>query len=160
MASDINALPSNISAVEEKLDIIHQVLTQSFWNNIEPDKVDGLMDEFTHLMKYRKPQARELVITDLKDEIIERRWIHYADNQKMESDKYRAIFEQQMEDVLKDHPTIQKILNDELVGKEDIALLEDVLQKNEYHIDLTNLRAALNRPTVSFEQLIRVALGK
>lgn len=160
MASDINALPSNISLVEEKQDVIKEVLTPSFWNQIDTEQVDGLIEEFTGLMKYRKPQVKELLITDLKDEVIERRWIHYADNKKMESDKYRAIFEQQMEDVLKDHPTIQKILNDELVSQEDIHALEQVLTQNEYHIDLSNLRAAVGRPTVSFEQLIKVALGK
>ena len=160
LASDIHALPTNISAVEEKTQVMQEVLTQEFWVEIDTDAVDELMDEFVSLMRYRKPQARELLITDLKDEVIERRWVTYDENKKMETDKYWKVFESQMEDMLSDHPTIQKVIRDEPVSSSDLAALEMVLKQHMYRIDLTNLRIVMNRPTVSFEQLMRFALGK
>lgn len=160
IASDINALSQNISKVQDKQATIKEVLSPKYRKEITLEKLRELKKEFTPLMKYRVMERPDIMITDIEDTVIERRWIEYTEGKKMESDKYRAKFVQQLEDYAKSSTAIQKILHDEDLTQNDITELEAMLNKTEYHINVFNLRKAYGRPTASFEQLIKVALGK
>jgi type I restriction enzyme R subunit len=160
VASDINALSKNISKVQDKEATIKEVLSPKYWKELSLEKIQDIKKEFTPLMKYRVVDRPDIMITDIDDAVVERRWIEYADGKKMESDKYRAKFVQQLEEYAKSSTAIQKILNDQELSKNDIAELESMLNKTEYHINVFNLRKVFHTPTANFEQLIKVALGK
>ena len=160
IASDINALSKNISKVQDKEATIKKVLHPKYREELTLDKIQDIKKEFTPLMKYKDITKPEIHIIDIEDAVIERRWIEYAEGKKMESDKYRAKFVHQLEDYAKSSTAIQKILNDQELTTNDITELEAMLNKTEYHINVINLRKAFGRPTASFEQLIKVALGK
>ncbi len=160
IASDINALSRNISKVKDKETSIKEVLSPKYWKEISLDKIQDLKKEFTWLMKYKDTTKPEIMITDIEDTVIERRWIEYTEGKKMASDKYRELFVHQLEDYAKSSKAIQKILNNEELTQGDIIELETMLNNTEYHINVLNLRKAYGRPTASFEQLIKVALGK
>lgn len=160
IASDINALSRNISKVQEKESIIQEVLTPAYREHANIQQIQQLIQTFTPLMKFKDSTRPDIVVTDIQDSIIERRWIEYGEGKKMYSDKYREAFVQQLEDFAKSSPAVQKILHDEPLTQTDIAELEKMLRQTEYHITVTNLRRAFGRSTASFEQLIKVALGK
>lgn len=160
IASDINALSRNISKVQEKESIIQEVLTPAYREDASIGQIQQLMQTFTPLMKFKDSTRPAIVVTDIQDSIIERRWIEYGEGKKMYSDKYREVFVEQLEDFAKSSPAVQKILRDEPLTQADIAEIEKMLRQTEYHITVTNLRRAFGRPTASFEQLIKVALGK
>ena len=160
VASDINALSMNISKVKDKEASIKEVLSPKYWKELSLEKIQEIKKEFTPLMKYRVIDKPDIMITDIEDAIIERRWVEYAEGKKMESDKYREKFVHQLEDYAKSSTAIQKILHDQELTHKDIVELESLLNKTEYHINVINLRKAYGRPTASFEQLIKVALGK
>ncbi len=160
VASDINALSRNISKVQDKEATIKEVLSPKYWQEVTLEKIQDIKKEFTPLMKYKDITKPEIMVTDIEDAVIERRWIEYTDGKKMESDKYWEKFVQQLEEYAKSSTAIQKILNDEELTPNDIVELEGMLNRTEYHINVFNLRKAYGRPTASFEQLIKVALGK
>ncbi len=160
IASDINALSKNISKVQDKESTIKEVLSPKYRQNLSLEKISAIKKEFTPLMKYRLIDRPDFIVTDIEDAIIERRRVEYAEGKKMESDKYRAKFVQQLEDFARSSIAVQKILHDEPLADHDILELEQMLNKTDYHINLQNLRKAYGRPTASFEQLIKVALGK
>lgn len=160
IASDINALSKNISKVQEKESTIQEILNPKYRDTISLEKIHDIKKEFTPLMKYRDINRPDILITDLKDEVIIRTWIEYADGKKMESDKYRALFVHQLEDYAKSSTAIQKILQDQALESQDIQELEAMLSKTEYNLNVINLRKVFHTPTVSFEKLIKVALGK
>jgi len=160
VASDINALSRNISKVQDKKQEIKTVLHPNYRKELSIEKIQTLKNDFTWLMKYRDITKPEIMISDIEDTVIERRWIEYTEGKKMESDKYRAKFVQTLEHYAKSSTAIQKILDDKELTQNDIVELEAMLNKTEYHINVFNLRKAYGRPTASFEQLIRVALGK
>jgi len=153
-------LSKNISKVQDKEATIKKVLHPKYREELTLDKIQDIKKEFTPLMKYKDITKPEIHIIDIEDIVIERRRIEYAEGKKMESDKYRAKFVQQLEDYAKSSTAIQKILNDQELTTNDITELEAMLNKTEYHINVINLRKAFGRPTASFEQLIKVALGK
>ena len=160
ITSDINALSKNISKVQDKEPIIKEVLAPIYRKEPTLEKVQNIKKEFTLLMKYRDINKPDIPMTDIEDTVIERRWIEYTDGKKMESDKYRAKFVEQLEEYAKSSTAIQKILHDQELTQNDIVELESMLNKTEYHINIINLRKAFGRPTASFEQLIKVALWK
>jgi type I site-specific restriction endonuclease len=79
IASDINALNLNstLEDVLPKKDFIKNTLKEDFWENISIEKVEKIQKELTPIIKYKKPNIPDIITSDLKDEIIERRWINY-----------------------------------------------------------------------------------
>ncbi|MDR2415062.1 MAG: hypothetical protein LBD75_00115 [Candidatus Peribacteria bacterium] len=124
------------------------------------EKLNQLKKEFTSLMKYKDLQKPGILLTDLEDKIIVRRWIEYAEGKKMESDKYRSAFVQELNEQVQSSPALQNILNNQVVERKDIRDLEQLLEKSDYRFSTSLLRKVIQSPTADFEQLIRVALGK
>lgn len=160
IASDINALSQQISKVQAKSDCIREILTPTWRDELSLEAITALQREFTGLMKYKDVTKPSILITDLDDVIIERRMIEYSKGKKMESDKYRAEFVATLEDYAKSSVAIQKILRDEPLQKQDIVELEMMLDKTDYRFRTQTLRQVFYTPTVDFELLIKVALGK
>ncbi len=162
IASDINALQANnhLQAVEPKKDFIKDCLKLSFWDEIDIEKIEYIQKELWSIIKYKKPNQPEIVTTDLKDEVIERRWIEYSNWKQMESDKYWKIFVDQIEYFAKSSKALQKIQKDETLNKEDLEELERLFKQSEYNITVTNLRRTLYRPTIDFVTFIKFALWK
>jgi len=160
VAWDINALARNISKVQEKEDLINQSLKAEAWEHAEIPFVETLQREFTSLMKYKRFDKPQQIVLDRDDEIIERRWIEYGEGKKMESDKYRGEFVDELDGLMSSLPAIQKIIQDQEVTTDDIKEIEDLVKQDEFHFSLGNLRRAYGRPTAEFEQLVKVALGK
>lgn len=162
LASDINALQANshLELVLEKKDFIKNVLTPSFWQEINIEKIENIQKELSSIINYKKPNEKEILITDLKDEVIERRWITYWEGKQMESDKYWQAFVDQIEYFAKSSLALQKIKNDEVLYKEDLEELEKLFKQSEYNITVLNLRRTLSRPTIDFLSFIKFALWK
>jgi type I site-specific restriction endonuclease len=79
IASDINALSRNINAVIKKEDKIKEVLNPQFWQKIDLASIDDIKSNFAPLMKYRNPEKPKIIVTDIEDDIIERRMIEYSE---------------------------------------------------------------------------------
>ncbi|UFX83385.1 DEAD/DEAH box helicase family protein [Candidatus Absconditicoccus praedator] len=159
IASDINALARNISNVEQKQDKLDKVLSPSYWEDMEFGQIEELEQDFTPLMKYKVKTSKDILVTDIQDDVIERRWIEYEEGKQMPSEKYWKEFEQTMEELTSSHPVVQKLLGGEELSDDEISMLEQELSSNEYRMNLDNLRKAYGRPTASFRQLVEVALG-
>jgi hypothetical protein len=136
------------------------VLSPAFRDEVNVEKLTHLKKEFTSLMKYKDLEKPEILLTDLEDTIIVRRWILYDEGKKMESDKYWSAFVQELHEQLNASPALQNILNNQTVSREDIRALEQLLEKSDYRFSTSLLRKVVQSPTADFEQLIRVALGK
>jgi type I site-specific restriction endonuclease len=81
LASDINALNANnhLQVVEEKKDFLKESLKIDFWENIDIEKIEQIQKELSSIIKYKKINEKDIIISDLKDEVIERRWIQYGE---------------------------------------------------------------------------------
>lgn len=162
LASDINALQANnhLEVIFEKKEFIKNALTPDFWQELSTQKIEDIQKELSSIIWYKKPNQKEILITDLKDEIIERRWIAYGEWKQMESDKYWQVFVDQIEYFAKSSKALQKIKNDEVLYKEDLEELEKLFKQSEYNITVLNLRRTLSRPTIDFVSFIKFALWK
>jgi len=162
IATDINALSlnSNLEDVLPKKDFIKNTLKADFWEDISIEKIEKIEKELTPIIKYKKPNIPDIITSDLKDEVIERRWINYWEWKQMESDKYWKVFVEQIEYFAKSSKALQKIIEDKTLNKEDLEELEKLFKQSEYNITITNLRRTLYRPTIDFVSFIKFALWK
>lgn len=162
IASDINALQANshLQAVNPKKELLSTYLKPAFWDEITIEKIEEIQNELSWIMKYKKPNMPEFILTDLKDEVIERRWIEYWTGKKMESDKYWKAFVDQIEYFANSSLALKKIKNDEVLNNKDLEELEKLFKQSEYNITITNLRRTLHRPTIDFVTFIKFALWK
>jgi len=162
IATDINALSwnSELEYILPKKEFIKNTLKADFWEDITIEKIENISRELSNIIKYKKPNVPDIITTDLKDEVIERRWIQYWEWKQMESDKYWKVFVDQIEYFAKSSKALQKIKDDKILNKEDLEDLEKLFKQSEYNITITNLRRTLYRPTIDFVSFIRFALGK
>ena len=162
IATDINALNWNneLEYVRPKKDFIKNTLKADFWEDITIEKIENISKELSNIIKYKKQNTPYIITTDMKDEIIERRWIQYWEWKQMESDKYWKVFVDQIEYFAKSSKALQKIQDDETLNKEDLEELEKLFKQSEYNITITNLRRTLHRPTIDFVSFIKFALWK
>jgi hypothetical protein len=54
-------------------------LSFNFWQDLTLEKIENIQKELSPVINYKKPNLKEILLTDLKDEIIERRWIVYGE---------------------------------------------------------------------------------
>lgn len=162
IANDINALNANnhIEQVHAQKEFLKSSLTPNFWQDIDITKLDHIIDNLSNIIQYKKPNTPQIIITDLEDEVIERRWIEYSEWKKMHSDKYWQIFVEQIEYFAKSSKALKKIESWETLYKEDLEELEKLFKQSKYNITVTNLRRTLQRPTIDFVSFIKFALGK
>lgn len=160
VASDINALSRTISKVQDKEDQIRQVLKPAYRETISIPEMQSLIKEFTPLMKYRDITKPNILTVDLQDEAGVSTRIYYADGKKMESNHYRKVFVDTINEQVQSSQAIQKILENQPLSRQDIAELESKFEQSDYRLNVINLRKVFHTPTADFEKLIRVALGK
>lgn len=160
LASDINSLSRNIWEVQDKWELITDVLNPRFWIELDLKKIELLQKEFTGLMKYKSPVIKNIIVTDLEDQVVERKWIEYGQWKQMKSDEYWAKFVESLEEYAKSSPAIQKILRDEQVSQADLQQLESIFRNLEFSFTTSTLNSVWNSITTDFIDLIKVALGK
>lgn len=160
IANDINSLSQNIWAVKEKQSNINKVLSREFWQQIKLEDLEEIKTNFTGLMKYKNPNIPQIILTDIKDEVVERRWIQYGEWKQIETDKYWKLFVESIDQYAKSSIAIQKIVNDEQVNDRDLIELETLFKNMEYHFTAWNLNKVFHSLTTDFVDLVKVALWK
>ncbi len=160
VATDINSLSLNISKIQAQQDLIVWVLKPAFWEELTIENIELIKKEFTKLMKYKNIKKKGMLETDIDDFVIERRWIEYAEGKKMQSDKYRALFVDELENLTRSNNALQKIIEDEEPTDKEWIELENMLEQSEYHLNSFTVRRALGRPLLTMKQLIKIALRR
>ncbi len=160
IASDINALSSNISKVKDKQDNIDKVLSADFWEDITTKDIKNIQANFTNLMKYKKPNIPDIIVSDIKDKVVERKWISYWEWKQMKSDQYWEKFVNSIQEKAESNHIIQKLLNNEDITEQEQRELEGIFKSMEYHFTTTNLNKVYNCITTDFLDMLKFALHK
>ena len=128
IASDLECLPTNLSIIQKKEDLLDKVKSKSFWEDVGYEDTQMLVREFAELMRYKKPEPQNPIIIDIDDFIQKREYPTFGINGKqVHVEEFREKIEKRIKDMAEEHPTILKILNDEVISEEDIEALEETL---------------------------------
>ncbi len=157
----LESLPRTLDIVKEKEELLDKVLTNKFWNEITFDDCHMLLNEFAELMRYKRTEPRPQIILDLDDMIKERKIIEFGPDSREE---YVHVYKKKVEERIKNlatyHPTIRKIIANEVLTEEDLEYLERVLNSPEFdYVTEDVLQKTYNRSKGTLVQFIKSILG-
>ena len=132
IANDLECLPTNLSIIQKKEELLDKVKSIPFWGKVDYKDTQMLIKEFAELMKYKKPEPQKPIIIDIGDMIQKREFITYGiDGTLVHVKEFREKIEKRIKELANEHPTIQKILNSEVITEEDIEALEETLNGDD-----------------------------
>ncbi len=132
IANDLECLPTNLTIIQKKGDLLDRVKSKSFWEDVSYEDTQMLVNEFAELMHYKKSEPQSPIIIDIDDIIEKREFITFGVEGKQEHVKeFREKIEARIKEMANEHPTILKILNDEVITEEDIEELEETLNSDD-----------------------------
>ncbi len=160
IAGMLDCLPRTLDIVKEKEELLDRVLTNKFWNEITYEDCGLLLNEFAELMRFKASEPRPQIILDLDDFIKERGTIVFGPDLKEEYVQvYKEKIEQKIKNLATYHPTIRKIIANELLTEEDLEFLERVLNTDEFDYDTEDVLQKTYGQKGTLVQFIKSILG-
>ncbi|MBS4027194.1 MAG: DEAD/DEAH box helicase family protein [Ignavibacteriales bacterium] len=161
---DVSLLPTNISEVATKRDIIEMLLSNDFKQSLTLAKLDEVRDVLAPLMKYKREKPSLVIELGLDDIIDSRKWVVLKkDSQRIFVEEYRKRIEEKIEQLAQRHPTIQKLKRKEAVSLEDFILLEETLEgelgSDEIDLNDDNMLKAFGVRVGSFVDFLKHILN-
>lgn len=128
-ASNLEAL-ANVPMVAHELELILEIQTESFWEDITVEMLDAVRRKLRGLAELIQPKERRDIITNFTDEIgaggvLEMPDIGSGVDKAKFKMKVRRFLEQQ-----RDHITLMKVKRGEALTKQDLSELERFLVEN------------------------------
>lgn len=118
---------SNVPIVAQQIELILEIQTQEFWEDITPEMLETVRLRLRNLAELIKPTERKIVITDFEDEIGTGTEVPMPE---VGSGVDKARFKmkvRQFIDAHKDHITLIKVRRGEPLTKQDLSELERIL---------------------------------
>ena len=75
---DLQLLPLTLQVVKKREAEILKTSSDQFWNNLTVDKIRDAKITLFPIMRYKQKVQRELILFDLDDRIVERKWIEFG----------------------------------------------------------------------------------
>ena len=128
-ASNLETL-SNVPMVAKELELILEIQTETFWEDITVEILDAVRRRLRDLAELIEPKERKDIITNFADEIgagavLEMPDIGSGVDKAKFKMKVRRFLEQQ-----RDHITLMKVKRGEALTKQDLSELERFLVEN------------------------------
>lgn len=158
----LNCLPLTIREVRDKQYLLDKVLSKSFWRNPTYEDAQMLLTEFGQLMKYKTPEPRPTIILDIDDIVERREIIEYGPLTAPKAEyvkDYRQKVEERIKKLAEEHPTINKIKQDEVLTEQDLHNLEKTLNSPELYVTEEILQKVYKQHKGTLVQFIKKILG-
>lgn len=126
---EVDLLPRNLPQVTPYAALIHDMLSNQWWQNINLKRLGEARKALAPLMKYKREKSPLVIELGLDDVIESRKWIIVnKGGQKLMVEEYKQKVEQRIQQLAAKHPTIKKLLNKEAVTLGDLVGLEHTLE--------------------------------
>ena len=156
----IDCLPDELNIVKTKLALKEKALSSEFWKDVSFENSQMLIDELSKLMKYMAKEPRRTIVLDMDDMIQKRKTIQFGpDVQEEHVEVYREKVERKIKQLAEEHPSIQKIKNDEMLEESDLFKLEETLNSPELYITEDILQKVFNQSKGTLVQFVKNILG-
>jgi type I restriction enzyme R subunit len=155
-------LPFTIKEVKEKEDLIKTLQKPSFWKNVTYDDAQALLRELTPLMRYKRTEPRPTITLDIDDIMQEGGYIEFgpvAEPKSMLAKTYMGKVEKRVKELAEKHPTIQKIMKDEVLNEKDLEDLEKTLNGPDLYVTEETLQKLYRQHKGTLVQFIKNLLG-
>ena len=126
---EVDLLPRNLPQIAPHAALINDMIGNSWWENLNLQKVDNARKVLAPLMKYKREHPPLVIELGLDDVIESRKWVIVnKGGQKLMVGEYKKKVEERIQVLADKHPTIKKLLSKEAVTLQDLIDLERTLE--------------------------------
>lgn len=158
---EIGELPLSINTVAREQELIQQAQSNHFWETINEDKFDELIQKLSPLMKFREaviPLAPAKF--NLKDIVAEKEFVEFGpQHEALSVAKYRELVEKKINELVSSSPILQKLKQGQEITTDEAEQLAEELQNEYPHITIDLLRKVYNHRKAVLVQFIKHILG-
>lgn len=162
LISQIEKLPLSINIVSKEKELIQKAKLVKFWNHIDDDGLDDLVDKLAPLMKYKNESNGydDTPIFDFEDFIKQKEYVEFgADRESVSITKYKQMVEDKIDELLSKNKILQKLKDGKTISNDEIEELASTLHKEDPHITLDLLRRVYMNKKAPFLKFIKHILG-
>lgn len=157
----VRELPLTINTVAKYKIYIQQVLGAVFWSKITDSDFDELANIIAPLIHFRDTSRnKNLTKLNLIDEIVISETITFGpENEAVSISKYKEMVEQKINDLILQHPILQKLKEGKGITNEEVEHLAKQLAAIDPYITERTLRKVYKHKKAKFIQFIKHILG-
>ena len=158
----ISDLPLSLNIVAKQQGLIRDVQGVPFWNTINEDKFNNLIDKLSPLARYidGRDMGSAPSKFNFEDELVAKEMVEFGpENEAVSITRYREMVEEKVKELTKFNPILQKILNGDSISKEEIETLAFELHEENPHITIGLLQRVYQNRKAKFLQFIKHILG-
>lgn len=130
---------TKINEIKIKKELIVKVLQEEYWDTLTFEKVEAILRELAHLMKYYEEDRNDLIVIDKPDVIINK--IKHV---------YKIKEDPKMIEFLKKNPIVKKIKDDEKITSRELHELEYELISINPSYTIDNIQVNLKKDFIIF----------
>lgn len=149
VVDNLSSLPRDIPEVLRVLGTLDEVLSSSFWSQVDWQRIRMVQDVFTPLMRFRAKRTGggQMVKLSIRDEIRERHWIVFGPSgEGAFVDTYRKQVESYIRDLSERSPALQKLRNGEDLTEDEMESVASLLERPDLFITEEKLREVYAMP--------------
>ncbi len=160
---ELSKLAVNIQAVRQKEAVLNQVQTAEFWHQATMETLEWMRTELRGIMKYRQGGTLPgdgVQTTGVKDDgetyEVERKNILSSETEGLQ---YRRRIKKILDEMVVNHPVLQKIRSNKPVKPDELASLASTILTQHPGVDLDVLNAFYGRSAQELHLTIREVVG-
>jgi len=155
-------LPLSLNIVTKHQSLIKDAQRNHFWNNINEEKFNNLIDKLSPLARYIDSKDTNLGPSkfNFEDELVAKEMVEFGpQNEAVSITRYREMVEEKIKELMESNPILQKILDGNTISEEEVETLANELHEENPHITLGLLQRVYQNRKAKFLQFIKHILG-
>lgn len=162
LLAELNRLPINIQAVRQKDQVIAEVRSAEFWQNVSIERLDYVRKELRGIMKYRQSgtgPAYPTGTTTTRDEGVRENDRPYQIDGANEASIYRRRVKGILDEMVASNPTLQRIRRNEAIAESELKSLTSTILTAHPGVSLDVLNEFYGRTAEQLQETIREIIG-
>jgi len=158
----ISDLPLSLNIVAKQQELIKDSQRNHFWNNINEEKFNILIDKLSPLARYidARDKTSGPSMFNFEDELLTKEMVEFGpQNEAVSITRYKEMVEEKIKELMQSNPILQKIVNGETISQEEVEALAEELHQENPHITIGLLRRVYQNRKAKFLQFIKHILG-
>ena len=160
IVEDLSRLPGALPEVAEHEETLAWVTSEGFWAHLDYVRT-VILESLAPLLRFRPSAKTEMIMLNLPDQIMQRRWILYGPTgEGAFADSYREQVEAYVRDLASRLPALIALQRGETPTESDLEELSRALNTADLFVTEDVLRQVYERPEADLTAFLKHILGQ
>jgi len=158
----ISDLPLSLNVVAKQQELIRNTQRVPFWNTINEEKFNNLIDKLSPLARYidGRDTSSGPSKFNFEDELVAKEMVEFGpQNEAVSITRHKEMVEEKVRELTESNPILQKIISGKAISEKEIETLANELHEENPHITIGLLQRIYQNRKAKFLQFIKHILG-